>query len=103
MDGDTLAGSVGEAGLAALDAGAVGGGSPGAGLTGRCAVARIILPPLVFLFRAAKFTGGAFLFCTREAFSAAGGWDQQVFAGGEIDLASGAEEAGPVCDRAEPW
>ena len=33
----------------------------------------MILPPLLILFRAAKFTGGAFLFCTREAFAAAGG------------------------------
>jgi len=73
--------------LAAIAGGAVGGGA-GLRFDGHVPLyGRILLPPLLWLFRVLRLTGGAFFFCTRRAFAAAGGWDESVFAGEEVDLA----------------
>ncbi|GMV25064.1 MAG: hypothetical protein AMXMBFR58_10950 [Phycisphaerae bacterium] len=49
--------------------------------------ASVMLAPLVIGFRLFKYTGGCFLFCTRRAFDAAGGWDETLFASEEIEMA----------------
>jgi NAD(P)-dependent dehydrogenase (short-subunit alcohol dehydrogenase family) len=49
--------------------------------------ARLLLPPLLALYRRARLTPGAFLFCTREAFDAVGGFDESVFGGEEVLMA----------------
>ncbi|HEX6881734.1 MAG TPA: glycosyltransferase [Planctomycetota bacterium] len=49
--------------------------------------ARLVLPPMLTLYRWARLTPGAFLFCTREAFEAVGGFDEQVFGGEEVLMA----------------
>jgi glycosyltransferase involved in cell wall biosynthesis len=49
--------------------------------------ARIVLPALMAAYRRARLTPGAFLFCTREAFEAVGGFDESVFGGEEVLMA----------------
>jgi glycosyltransferase involved in cell wall biosynthesis len=68
-------------------AGGVAGGS-------RCAFdgtiplwARLVERPAMALYRFARLTPGAFLFCTREAFDAVGGFDEGVFGGEEVLMA----------------
>jgi hypothetical protein len=46
--------------------------------------ARILYPLAVVLSRILKLVGGCFLFCTREAFDATGGFCERYFAGEEI-------------------
>jgi GT2 family glycosyltransferase len=49
--------------------------------------ARVLLWVMLRLFRALRMCGGCFFFCTRDAFDAAGGWDESLFAGEEVFLA----------------
>ncbi len=73
--------------LAELDAGAAGGGAL-MQFDGRLSWhIRLFASALMWTFRRLKLTGGAFFFCTRPAFTAAGGWDEQYFASEEIHLA----------------
>jgi cellulose synthase/poly-beta-1,6-N-acetylglucosamine synthase-like glycosyltransferase len=74
-------------GLAAVEAGAVGGGFL-TSFDGQIPLyARVLLPVVLTLFRMAKLTGGATMFCTRDAFDAVGGWDETLFASEEITFA----------------
>jgi glycosyltransferase involved in cell wall biosynthesis len=87
VDADTLV--TPEAVRAALEAirsGAVGGG---------CAVkfdgpiplyARLLVPAFVRMYRAAGLAAGCFLFCTRWAFEAVGGFSEELFASEECRL-----------------
>lgn len=67
--------------LRAMDAGAVGGG--GAALIDRCDVVPLYIRLISFIGRFAPkllgFTGGAFMFCTREAFLATGGFNERLY------------------------
>ena len=69
--------------VAALRAGAAGGGAPV-----RFDVApwwlRMLMAALLPLFRLARWAAGCFVYCTREAFEKAGGFDETYFAGEEI-------------------
>lgn len=49
--------------------------------------ARVFLPSLMAFYRWARLTPGAFLFCTREAFDAVGGFDESIFGGEEVLMA----------------
>lgn len=85
VDADTLIdASVLRAAIAALDAGAAGGG---------CAVRLDGTPPLgirIFLavtmqaFRWLRITPGCFVFCTRVAFDATGGFDTRYYAAEDV-------------------
>lgn len=80
VDADTIVteGAVGAA-IAAMRDGAVGGGSSFR-LEGRIPrYGRVLLAILVPLFRAVGLASGCFLFCTREAFLAVGGFDERLF------------------------
>ena len=80
--------------LDALDAGAVGGGAPFR-LDGELPWhVRGFLWALMLLFRLAKYTGGAFLFCRRDAFAKTGGWDEEFYASEEIHLANALKKQG---------
>ncbi len=72
------------AALAALSRGAVGGGAAVCfdGEVPRWA--NVALNITLLAFRALRWAAGCFVFCTREAFDAAGGWDESVFASEEI-------------------
>jgi hypothetical protein len=41
---------------------------------------------LLWLFRRLRFTGGCFLFSTRAAFEAVGGFDETLYASEELTL-----------------
>ena len=87
VDADTLVtNDVVRAAIEAMNRGAAGGG---------CAVsfdgqipryAEVVSPLLVRLFRAAGLACGCFLFCTRSAFDAVGGFDESLFASEEIAM-----------------
>ena len=87
VDADTLvSGEVVSATLDAMRAGAVGGG---AGVAFDGAVpwySRWVLPALVALFRVARLAAGCYLYCTREAFEAVGGFDERYFGAEELVL-----------------
>jgi glycosyltransferase involved in cell wall biosynthesis len=87
VDADTIVprGAVREAVLA-IERGAVGGGA-GVRFDGWVPVyARVMLAVLVWVFRALRLTGGCFLFCRRDTFEAAGGWDERFYVGEEVRL-----------------
>src|ERR1041384_1862299 len=69
-----------------MNQGAAGGGSA-VKFEGRVPrYADFIQPVLVRLFRATGLACGCFLFCTRTAFEAAGGFDEALFASEEISM-----------------
>ncbi|MEE2912389.1 MAG: glycosyltransferase, partial [Planctomycetota bacterium] len=47
---------------------------------------RILTPTLRISFRILRLAAGAYMFCTREAFDAVGGFDKKFFAGEEVHL-----------------
>ena len=74
------------AALAALDAGAVGGGA-GIRFDGKVPLwSRALLPLLLLSFRWSRLAAGCFLFCRRADFEAVGGFDEKVYASEEIWL-----------------
>jgi glycosyltransferase involved in cell wall biosynthesis len=85
VDADTVVNeAVVRAAIEAMNHGAVGGGSA-VTFDGRLPrYAELIHPTMVRFFRAAGLACGCFLFCTRRAFDAAGGFDEKLFASEEI-------------------
>jgi hypothetical protein len=62
-----------------MDKGAVGGGAP-VSVDGIVPLyVRLIDSLSVFITKLAGFTGGAFMFCTREAFHATGGFNERLY------------------------
>ena len=87
VDADTRvnAGVVGAA-MAAMDAGAVGGGAGATFDEGAPYYARRMIWWVLGFMRMFRLAAGCFLFCRRDALEAAGGWDERHFAGEEIML-----------------
>jgi glycosyltransferase involved in cell wall biosynthesis len=84
VDGDTRIGEdVLRAAMAALDAGAVGGGAT-VRLDAAPLWARVFTAALMASFRMLRLAAGCFIFCTREAFDAAGGFDETYFGAEEL-------------------
>ena len=80
--------------VSAIRAGAVGGGA-GVVLDGRVHfAAEVLLAVINRAFRMARLTGGCFLFCTRPAFEAAGGWDETLLVSEEIAMAGALKKIG---------
>jgi glycosyltransferase involved in cell wall biosynthesis len=95
VDADTVVSAplVAEA-LAALHAGAVGGGAP-VRLDVAPGWAHAFMAGFVPLyFRLARWAAGCFLFCTREAFDAAGGFDERYYASEEIGFSRALKRVG---------
>lgn len=87
VDADTLVDrTVLAAAILSMDRGAVGGGCR-VRLTG-CVRwwERAVTAALMQLFRLVKIAPGCFLFCTRAAFDAVGGFDQRWFAGEDVAM-----------------
>ena len=99
VDADTIVpAETVRAALAALRAGAVGGGAH-VRFDGAIPVyAQVLLVVIMWLFRTARLAGGCFMFCTRAAYDAAGGFDEGLFASEEIAFSRAIKRAHP--DRA---
>jgi glycosyltransferase involved in cell wall biosynthesis len=87
VDADTVVSNeVVRAAVDAMDQGAAGGGSA-VGFDGRLPrYAELVFPVMVRLFRVTGLACGCFLFCTRRAFDAVGGFDETLFASEEIAM-----------------
>jgi glycosyltransferase involved in cell wall biosynthesis len=85
VDADTLANAAAiRAGLRALRRGVAGGGCLFR-FDGRPPLwARLMMPLSMAVGRRLKVLGGCFLFCTREAFDAVGGFPEEFFAAEEL-------------------
>lgn len=85
VDADTIVdAAVVRAAVKALRGGAVGGGAA-VEFDGTVPLyARLLMPILVRLFRAARLAAGCFLFCTRNAFAAVGGFDETFYGAEEL-------------------
>lgn len=95
VDADTLvdAAVIGAA-LQALRDGAVGGGAA-ARFDGRVPVyAKVLLGAVVWLFRTCGWAAGCFVFCTRPAFEAVGGFDETLYASEEIAMSAALKRQG---------
>lgn len=74
------------AAVAAIRAGAVGGGCAFR-FDGRVPLwGRVLTVTTVRLYRAARLASGCFLFCTRDAFLAVGGFDERLFGSEEATM-----------------
>jgi glycosyltransferase involved in cell wall biosynthesis len=95
VDADTIVNeAVVRSALEAVRAGAVGGGAA-ARFDGVVPLyARMLLPVLVRVFRAARLAAGCFLFCARSAFEAAGGFDETFFGGEEVIMSRALKRRG---------
>ena len=83
------------AALRAMDAGAAGGGA-WTRLEGDVPwYARLIWLSFIVAGHFVGFTGGAFMFCTRAAFPASGGFDERMFGGEEFGMAQTLKRHGP--------
>jgi glycosyltransferase involved in cell wall biosynthesis len=85
VDADTIVNeAVVRAAVEALRGGAAGGGAA-VEFDGTVPLyARLLMPILVRLFRAARLAAGCFLFCTRGAFVAVGGFDEAFYGAEEL-------------------
>ena len=87
VDADTQVDSkVVAAAIAAMSSGAVGGGAGAVFAEGAPEYAQRMMRRVLGFMRFFRLAAGCFLFCRRDAFEAAGGWDERHFAGEEIML-----------------
>ena len=95
VDADTIvSAAVVSASLTALEAGAVGGGAS-MRLDGRIPwYGRLMTVIVLAGMRAGRLAAGCYLFCTRTAFEAAGGFDERLFATEEIALSRALQRHG---------
>ena len=95
VDADTIVNTaVVGAALEALRSGAVGGGSAVVLDNDVPWHAKVLMPTIVLGFRIAGFAAGCFLFCTRQAFEAVGGFDEQYFGAEEIVMSRALKRQG---------
>jgi glycosyltransferase involved in cell wall biosynthesis len=95
VDADTVVTAAAvRAAARAMYAGAVGGG---------CTVyfdgvlpmwARLLLSAFMAAYRACHLAAGCFLFCTREAFEAVGGFDEKLFGSEELTMSNALKRCG---------
>ena len=97
VDADTtISESVVRATLHALDGGAVGGGSA-MRMEGRLPLyLHGVFAITAFVMRRNRWAAGCYVFCTRAAFEAAGGFDETLFASEEIALSKSLQRLGRV-------
>lgn len=85
VDADTIVNeAVVRSAVAALRGGACGGGAAVEFDGAVPLYARLLVPVLVRLFRATGMAAGCFLFCTRKAFAAVGGFDEAFYGAEEL-------------------
>lgn len=86
----------------AIEKGAVGGGASMIFDGQIPRYARLLIPVFNLGFRLKRRSGGAFFYCTRKAFEAAGEWDETVYAGEEIFFAIRLNKVGRFVVIKEP-
>lgn len=87
VDADTLIAADVVAGLMqAMAGGAVGGGAAIRFDEPVPRWVKVVLPASIWLARQFRFTGGCFLYASRSAFEAVGGFDETLFAAEELQL-----------------
>lgn len=85
VDADTLVNRQAiDAAMQALDAGAAGGGTAVRFMRPLPLYVRVLESASVVLFRVFRVTPGCFIFCTRAAFHAAGGFDETLFVAEDV-------------------
>ena len=95
VDADTIVNdAVVRAAVQAMRGGAVGGGAAVRFDGPVPRYARILLPALVWLFRTTRLAAGCFLFCTRAAFVASGGFDEAFYCAEELVLSRALKRQG---------
>ncbi len=80
--------------LRCLDQGAVGGGAPARFEGDAPLYAQFLVLWLGLFMRLAGISGGAFMFCTREAFQAVGGFDERLFGAEDAALSLALRQEG---------
>ena len=95
VDADTLINrEVLQSAIAAITNGAVGGGAT-VRFEGHVPLyAKALLPLFTVLMRRTRLAAGCFVFCTRFAFEAAGGFDERLFGAEEIALSAALKKLG---------
>jgi len=97
VDADTLIAADVVSGLGrAIAAGAAGGGAAVRFDEPTPRWVQWVLPACIWLARRLRITGGCFLFCSRPAFEAVGGFDETLFAAEEIRLCRALRTQGEV-------
>jgi glycosyltransferase involved in cell wall biosynthesis len=87
VDADTIINSrVVASALRGMDKGAAGGGAPARFDKTAPLYARLLLWWFGLLMRLPGVTGGAFMFCTREAFDSTGGFDERLFGAEDVAM-----------------
>jgi len=103
VDADTIVDeAVVRSAVEALRDGAAGGGA-GVVMDGTIPLyARLLMPILVRSFRAAGLAAGCFLFCTRSAFLAVGGFDETFFGAEELVMSQALKRQGKFVILRQP-
>jgi len=95
VDADTVVNdAVVRAAVHALRDGAAGGGAAVSFDGVVPFYAKLLLPLFVRLFRFARLAAGCFLFCSRTAFTAAGGFNEQLFCAEELAMSQALKRHG---------
>jgi cellulose synthase/poly-beta-1,6-N-acetylglucosamine synthase-like glycosyltransferase len=97
VDADTVANPIAvAAAIRAMDRGGVGGGAPTwfSRKEKLPLYVRLLALEVVLFAKLVGFTGGAFMFCTREAFLETGGFDEQMYWAEEITFALALKRCG---------
>jgi glycosyltransferase involved in cell wall biosynthesis len=95
VDADTIVNeAVVRCAVEAVRDGAVGGGAPVEFDGAIPLYGRVLLPVMVRLFRAARLAAGCFLFCTRGAFVAVGGFDEAFYGAEELVMSRALRRCG---------
>jgi glycosyltransferase involved in cell wall biosynthesis len=97
VDADTIVPAAAvRATIEALGQGAAGGGAT-IGLDGRVPPwAWLLLPVVRGVFRVGHLAAGCYVFCSRAAFDAIGGFDERLYAAEEIAFSRALRQHGPV-------
>jgi glycosyltransferase involved in cell wall biosynthesis len=82
------------AAVEALRGGAAGGGAAVEFDAAVPLYARLLMPVLVWSFRVAGLAAGCFLFCTRDAFAAVGGFDEAFYGAEELVMSQALKRHG---------
>ncbi len=85
-----------------IHAGAVGGGA-GVAFEGKMPLhARVTVPVFMFFYRLSGLAAGCFIYSTRQAFDAVGGFDEELFAAEEVAFSQAMHQQGKFVLLREP-